>query len=230
MAGRDPELARDVAEIAKRGEILVIYREVRDETAGANANSVSARKVESERQAAKAAGRRWQITKTIREDVGAVAGPLFFLPGISVARRLDEIQTVVQSKIALLSKDDLRTGQIKSALIELGELRDQVSSEFDRLGDLQTAFSHDNLARIAKWANGAAQEAEKQFVSQFGGSPPTTNRYLVQDSCISDRSSSSAKAELPFYRVPKRVLVDAFTEAILTEWEPDGRRKLAKSA
>src|SRR5277367_5362674 len=120
--------------------------EARDNERG---NPVRMNQLASERQAAKAAGRRWQLTKVIQDNVGPVAGPLFFLPGVPIATRLDDLQTAIQQKTRLLASEDLRTGQIKAALAELGELRDQVKHAFDRLDDLGAAFAPDNLARIA---------------------------------------------------------------------------------
>jgi len=215
------DLSRDVGELAKRGEPLVVNRLVRDEAAERARKEVLGDKFESERQKAKAEGRRWQLTKTIQHVIGPVAGGLFFVPGIPIAKRLEEIQTEVQRCFKRLAKDDLTTGQIKAAFAELAIKTDQIKQEFDRLDGLHQAFHPDNLRRIAAWANEIDEEKDsREALFESRQRSWISVRYRVEGTSIIDSWRSGVRAALPYYRVPKRTLVDVLTEAISTVAEP----------
>ena len=80
-----------MCDLVSRGETLIVDRIVHDEEGERARKEKLGDSFESEKQNAKQLGQRWQLIKSVRDVVGPVAGPLFFLPGVTVAQRLDEI-------------------------------------------------------------------------------------------------------------------------------------------
>ena len=193
---------------------------VRDEAAERARKERLGDSFESERQKAKAEGRQWLLTKPIQRVIGPVAGQLFFLPGISVAQRLQEIQIEAQRQFLVLASENLRTAQIKSALHELGRLVDQIRHEFDRLDALQQVFHPDNLMRVVSWANGLLEEKERRAaLFDSRRHPQRPGQFVAQGRSITD-SWSGATVSLSTYRVPKRTLVECLTEVLSLNVEP----------
>jgi hypothetical protein len=216
-----PELGKAICDVVQRGEPLTVDHVMFDEGAERARKEKLGDRFESEKQMAKAVGKRWRITKTVRTVVGTVAGALFFLPGTTVTLRLNEIQARARREFHVLRRDDLKTGEIRAVLHELAVLVDEIKHEFDRLDALQHAFHPENLKQIVDWANRSHEEGERQaalshkrrYVSGFV-------RYSALDRSISDSQSVAAVASLPAYRVPKRTLVHCLVEAVSLKTEP----------
>jgi hypothetical protein len=215
------ELGSAVGEVVKRGEQLVVDRVVYDEAAERARKEKLGDRFESERLKGKAVGKSWRITKSVRTVIGPVAGPLFFLPGTTITRRLDEIQAKARTQFHVLRRDDLNTPAIRTALHELGLLVEEIRHEFRRLDALQQAFHPENLKRIAAWAN-TLHDEEGRRTALFDNRrySPGFVRYVAFERSISDNQSKVAKVSLPAYRVPKPTLVDCLVEATSLNAEP----------
>jgi hypothetical protein len=213
--GEFPELSSTVGEKAKRDELLVVDCVIRDETAERARKERLGNSFESEKRKAKAEGRRWLITKRIQHTFGTVAGPPPFLPGASVARRLQEIQTEAQRQFLVLAVEDQKTEKIEAALNALARLIDDIKHEFDRLDALPQAFDPDNLRRIADWANDLVAEDDRR-AALLDSRRHTRDfpRYTARGSSITDNQTRGVTLSLPAWRVPKRTLIDCLTEAI----------------
>jgi hypothetical protein len=215
------ELGGAIDDIVKRGEQLVVDRVVFDEAAERTRKEKLGDSFESEKFKAKAFGKSWRITKNVRTVIGPVAGPLFFLPGTTITRRLDEIQAKARTQFHVLRRDDLNTPAIRTALHELGLLVEEIRHEFRRLDALQQAFHPENLKRIAAWAN-TLHDEEGRRTALFDNRrySPGFVRYVAFERSISDNQSKVAKVSLPAYRVPKPTLVDCLVEATSLNAEP----------
>ena len=62
----------------------------------------------------------------------------------------------MKAAFAKLGRDDLKTADIRNALLALDGLRVRIEDELQRLRSVLEAFEPDNLVRIAAWANGRA--------------------------------------------------------------------------
>lgn len=220
------ELAAAVANVARRDERLTIDRQVRDVEAEMDRRARLGDRFEEERQKAKAAGKTWQLYKHVPEEVGPLDGAVFFTVGVRVRNRLEELQGSIQKTFQMLSGEDLKTHQIRSGLNKLGDLRDALAHELDRLDALMDAFSPENLSRIARWANEqAADQVRREAALANVKCPPISNRFTVSGRSITDRQGSDRfgrqTASLPdAYYAPKRTIIETLKEATSAEHEP----------
>ena len=179
---------------------------------------------EEQRKKEKVAGQRWQLTKHIKETIGPLNGSLFFSIGITVGTRFREIQTAAQQNFRFSVATNWKRYQINRALKELGDLRDDLAREYDRLEDLTIAFEADNLARIAKWANDqASDEVKLQAALENRKIERFYDRYVTSGCSIVEKNYWNSDFGVSFcstYRAPKRTLLATLTEAISLNYEP----------
>jgi hypothetical protein len=215
------DLAAAMTNVVRRGEMLTVDRQIRDEAGERLRKERLGAKFEEERQKAKAAGKSWQMIKNVTETIGPVNGGLFFTTGIAVAKRLGEIQAVVQEKFRVLSSDELKTSQIRTCLTHLSEQRDAVAQECARLDAILSAFEPDNLARIAKWANEKAHDQWKREAAMENRKAGSfRGRFTTDGRSITDAYSRGATASLPVrYHAPKQTLLSTLTRAISIDYE-----------
>ncbi|WP_262265467.1 hypothetical protein [Microvirga yunnanensis] len=217
------DLAPALINVARRDERLTITRKERDEAAEKLRKQRLGDRFEEERQKAKAAGKTWQIYRTVDEDLGSLGGALFFIGSVSVAKRLDAIQASVQQVFRTLSGDDLQSKQISGCFRKLAELRDELARELNRLDALAEAFDAGNLARIARWANEqAAEEIRLKAVLENRKAEPISARFTTDGQSISDRAGPrTVTVSLPtVYRPAPRTLLATLKAASSIDYEP----------
>lgn len=217
-----PDIAAGIANLAKRGERLTFDSEVRDVAGEKERRARLGDRFEEERQAAKAAGERWQLFKPEKVDLGPLDGASFFEVGQPADTRLRDIQAKMQQTFNVLSGDGLRTTQIRAGLRKLADLRDALSDEYGRLEAVVTAFSPENLARIAKWANDqAADQVRREAVLLNEKCPPIYDRYVADGSGITEykRGRKIDVSPPSAYHAPERTLIAILKEATSVENE-----------
>jgi hypothetical protein len=218
--GQFPELGHALGEAVKRGDPLTVDCVVRDEAAERARKERFGNSFESEKRKAKAEGRQWLMTKRVQHVFGFVAGSLFFLPGASVARKLQEIHAEAQRQFLVLAVEDQKTAKIEAAIQALARLVDDLKHEFDRLDALRQAFEPDNLKRIADWGNDLLEEADRRSaLLNSRRHSPDFGRYATHGNSISD-TRTKGTASLLAYRVPKRTLFECLIAAISLKSAP----------
>jgi hypothetical protein len=218
-----PDLAAGLANAARRDERLAVDRVVRDEEGEKARRARLGERFEEERQKVKAAGKQWQMFKHVFDDIGPLDGAMFFASGISLKKRLDEIQGAVQKVFRTLSGDDLTTAQIRNGLRRLGDLREELADEFDRLDALAAAFAPDNVLRIVRWANEqVADQIRREALQEQRKPGPISNRFASEGQSIRELKGrwGNTTVSLPnVYRPPKRTLLDTLKQATSADRE-----------
>jgi hypothetical protein len=216
-------VAVGVADVARRDERLKVTKIERDEAAEKERKQRLGDRFEEERQKTKAAGKPWQIYKSVDLDISPLDGVLFFRNGIPISTRLEAIHEAVCAELITLANDELTSRQISTGFRKLAEKIDELAREFDRLDALAEAFSAGNLANIAKWANAQAEEqARREAVVENRKPEPFYPRFFADGQSLRWATGhNSATITLPdVYRTAPRTLLSTLKEALSLDYEP----------
>lgn len=222
------DLAAAVANVVRRNGNLVVEREVRDVEGERERKARLGSRFEEERQATKAMGLRWTLYKVVREDLGPLRGVAFFANGVPISKRLRDIEEAVIKLLRSLANEELKTAQIRFAIRKLGEYRDELDREFDRLDALAAAFEPDNLGRIVRWSNEqAADEVRREAEMDNIKAPPIYDRYATAGREVTEtwRGHQHAVGLTAVYQSPARVLMTTLKDATSVDRVPPPARR-----
>jgi hypothetical protein len=198
---------------------LVVERIVRDEEGERRRKKELGWRFQQVRDEAKTKGETWQLFKSERQDFGVLAGVPFFRNGVSISKRLWEIEGELTEGIRALVQGDLTTRQMQAAFRRLSDVREEIEKEFARMEALEEAFSPESLARIAGWANALQREQDRRDAAQYG-MPVRDVRDLYAAEGNAIWSEDARVAMVSVYRAPSRVLIEVLKEATSAEHQP----------